>query len=55
VDDQRLARFELEVTGVESDVHPGMPVTQPIAFRTTDRTPRQVAEGWRRQLEALRR
>jgi hypothetical protein len=51
---ERLARFELEVTEVESDVHPGMPVTQPIAFRAVGRSAEDIAEGWARQLAALR-
>jgi hypothetical protein len=53
--DERLARFELEVTSVESDVHPGMPVTQPIAFRASDHSADEVAADWRRQIDALRR
>ncbi|HEX9121754.1 MAG TPA: hypothetical protein VF984_00105 [Actinomycetota bacterium] len=49
----QLARFEIEVGSVESDVHPGMPVTQTITFDVErDRT--EVAESWRRQIEALR-
>lgn len=48
-----LARFELEVGSVESDVHPGMPVTQTITF-DVERDRSEVAASWERQIEALR-
>ena len=49
----QLARFEIEVASVESDVHPGMPVTQTISF-DVERNRSEVAANWRRQIEALR-
>lgn len=54
-DEQRLARFEMEVTSVESDLHPGMPVTSPVTFESTQMDAEQVAESWRRQIDALHR
>ncbi len=52
---ERMARFELEVVSVESDLHPGMPVTQAIAFEASDASVQEVAEDWRRRLGALAR
>lgn len=54
VEDVTLARFEIAVASVESDIHPGMPVTQAITFgvESTDLT--AVADSWRRQIETLR-
>jgi hypothetical protein len=50
----RLERFEVEVTAVESDVHPGMPVTSPITFAVEAGDPAEVAATWREQVRALR-
>lgn len=49
-----LARFEITVSSVESDVHPGMPVTQPITFGVESMDPATVVESWRQQLDTLR-
>lgn len=49
----RLSRFEIDVDSVESDVHPGMPVTQTIVFEV-ERDRSAVAEDWAKQLETLR-
>ncbi|MFB3737347.1 MAG: hypothetical protein ACE14W_00100 [Candidatus Velamenicoccus archaeovorus] len=49
----RLARFEVEVTSVESDVHPGMPVTETITF-DVERDRAAVAADWDVQIRALR-
>jgi hypothetical protein len=49
----QLSRFELEVASVESDVHPGMPVTQTITF-DVERDRSEVAASWERQIQALR-
>jgi hypothetical protein len=50
----RLARFEVEVGSVESDVHPGMPVTSTIWFEPRDKGADEVAEDWQEQVDALR-
>jgi hypothetical protein len=50
----KLARFEIDVTSVESDVHVGMPVTSTITFSVGSADPAEVAETWREQLDALR-
>jgi hypothetical protein len=47
-----LVRFEIEVTSVESDLHPGMPVTQAITF-DVERNRDAVAADWEVQLRAL--
>ncbi len=54
VGDGTLARFEVRVDSVESDAHPGMPVTGGITFAVESGTPREVAASWRAQIEALR-
>lgn len=50
----RLARFEIGVESVESDVHEGMPVTSPIVFSVEGSDPAAVVEAWRGQIRALR-
>ena len=49
-----LERFEITVDSVESDVHPGMPVSQGIGFSIQAMNPSSVVELWQRQLAALR-
>lgn len=49
-----LARFEIAVSSVESDIHPGMPVTQAITFSIESKDAAAVADSWRQQIEALR-
>ncbi len=53
VPDRKLARFELHVESVESDLHPGMPVTAGIAFAVESGTPQEVAASWRSQIDSL--
>lgn len=53
-DDAGIDCFELQVESVESDDHPGMPVTSGISFGIEEPEPSQVIEMWRRQLAALR-
>lgn len=50
----KLARFEIAVGSVESDVHTGMPVTGAIAFSIGSADPADVVRAWGDQLEALR-
>ncbi|GAA4614625.1 hypothetical protein GCM10023195_63910 [Actinoallomurus liliacearum] len=47
--------FELTVTGVESDVHVGMPVTSGIMFRPDEPDRATTLTAWRRQREILAR
>lgn len=49
-----LECFELAVESVESDDHPGMPVTSGIAFAVEAQDPGEVIDVWKRQLAALR-
>lgn len=49
----RLERFELDVVSVETDAHPGMPVTSPITFEVASGDVAKVADSWREQLRAL--
>jgi hypothetical protein len=46
--------FQLDVESVESDDHPGMPVTSGISFRVEEQDPGEVIDVWERQLAALR-
>jgi hypothetical protein len=52
--DSKLARFEVAVDTVESDVHQGMPVKETVLFEIEGMDTSQVVESWRRQLESLR-
>jgi hypothetical protein len=54
VEGAELARFEIAVSSVEADIHPGMPVTQTITFGVESMDAATVAESWRRQIEFLR-
>lgn len=49
-----LERFEIAVSSVESDLHPGMPVTHGIGFAVEGGEPADVARSWRAQIEVLR-
>lgn len=49
----RLERFEVDVDSVESDAHPGMPVTSAITFEVGSGDVANVAQSWREQLRAL--
>jgi hypothetical protein len=49
-----LERFEIAVSSVESDLHPGMPVTHGIGFAVEGRDPSEVVRAWRAQIEGLR-
>ncbi|HXF74207.1 MAG TPA: hypothetical protein VNO79_16575 [Actinomycetota bacterium] len=49
-----LERFEIAVSSVESDLHPGMPVTHGIGFAVERDDPAEVVRAWRAQIEALR-
>jgi hypothetical protein len=48
-----LECFELTVTGVEADVHAGMPVTSGITFRPDEPDHAATVADWRRQRELL--
>jgi hypothetical protein len=50
----RLRCFELAVESVESDAHPGMPVTGGISFGVEGSESADVVETWRKQLALLR-
>jgi hypothetical protein len=50
----KLERFEIEVGSVESDLHPGMPVTEGLRFEAVDMATAEVAAGWEPQIDALR-
>jgi hypothetical protein len=50
----RLERFEVAVESVESDAHPGMPVTSGITFAVPGTEPARVAAAWEEQIRALR-
>jgi hypothetical protein len=54
-DGVELDFFEMTVTSVESDAHPGMPVTSGITFEVTgdQETTAGVLADWRRQRELL--
>jgi hypothetical protein len=54
VGDRALARFEMSVESVESDLHEGMPVTAGITFTVEAGTPQEIAAIWRSQIESLR-
>lgn len=49
-----VERFDVEVRSIDSDAHPGMPVTQPIAFSIGTDDPKDVARAWRERLDDLR-
>lgn len=51
--DSALDCFELGVESVESDDHPGMPVTSGLCFGIGEQDPVEVASVWARQLAAL--
>ncbi len=55
VEGSDLERFEIAVSSVESDLHPGMPVTHGIGFTVERGDPSEVVRAWRAQLEGLRR
>ena len=46
--------FEVEVSSVESDDHPGMPVVDTIRFELTGPTLADVAAEWQERIAALR-
>src|ERR687895_2037218 len=46
--------FEIEVRSVESDVHPGLPVTGGLMFGTEGMDPSALVQRWRSQLTTLR-
>lgn len=50
----KLARFELTIDAVESDIHQGMPVKETVVFEVEGMDTTKVASEWRRQLDALR-
>lgn len=50
----KFDRFDIKVDAVESDVHPGMPVKETIAFDIEGIDPGKVLDQWGRQTEALR-
>jgi hypothetical protein len=52
--DSKLARFEVAIDTVESDVHQGMPVKETVLFEIEGMDTSKVVESWRRQLESLR-
>jgi hypothetical protein len=52
-DGVELDFFELTVRRVESDAHPGMPVTSGITFRVEGEHQAQVLADWRHQRELL--
>ena len=49
-----LERFELVVSSVESDVHPGISVTHGIGLVVEGGDPSQVVRAWQAQIEGLR-
>jgi hypothetical protein len=49
----RLKVFELQVTALRNDEHPGMPVAAPIRFEVADADRDRVLERWTRQVELL--
>jgi hypothetical protein len=49
-----LERFEIAISSVESDLHPGMPVTHGIGFAVERDDPAEVVRAWRTQIEDLR-
>lgn len=51
---QGLDLFELQVDSVESDDHPGMPVTSGLRFSVEHPSNSEVLAGWQRQVQALR-
>ncbi len=52
--ESKLARFEIEVDAVESDIHQGMPVKNTIEFEVEALDSTTVVDSWRRQIDALR-
>jgi hypothetical protein len=48
-----IARFEVTVTVVESDLHEGLPVVQGISFTSETGDIGPILDGWRRVLAAL--
>lgn len=53
-DHPKLEGFDIKVDTVESDIHPGMPVKETIAFDIEGIDLNRILEQWARQTEALR-
>lgn len=54
LEEHRVDCFDVEVSSVESDDHPGMPATSTFLFAVTGQPAESVVDEWQQRLAALR-